>query len=136
MDGLISEPPIRGDDQRAQHPGFRTDRLHERLPHRQARQADQEVAQRENGEARHEAAAEAETIDDRPGERRRQIQQRVEDGAGQQRRGLRAQAHLLGDIDRQNRLAAVVARSARTARAYSRPRKSGCSRSNVTWPLL
>ncbi len=49
------------------------------------------------------------------------------------------QPHLLGDIDRQNRLAAVVSEALEQLeriRDPESPAVAACARSNVTWPLL
>ena len=108
IDGLISEPPIAVTTSATQHPRLRPDRLHERLAERQPAQADHEVADREDAEAGHQAALEAVAVDDRPREQRQEVEQRVEDRAGEEGRGLRAEAHLLGDEDREDGLAAVV----------------------------
>ena len=79
MLGLMSEPPSAVTQQRQDHVGLLAEGRDERRPGGEAREADQEVAEREDGEADEEAAPEAVAVDDGAGQDGQQIEQRVEE---------------------------------------------------------
>ena len=106
--GLDERAADRGDDQRHDHVGRSPERVHQRLARRQAAEADQKVADAEDREAGEEALLEAVAVDDGAGERRQEVEQRIEQAADQEAGLARAETYLLGDVDRQDRLRAVV----------------------------
>ena len=95
----------RGDQERADDPGLRPDGLDERLPHRHPREADEEVAEREDGEAGREALLEAVAVDDRPREDREEVDGEAVEADEADAEG--PEADRLGEEDREDDLRAV-----------------------------